>query len=128
MHIHKIYKIYMNYTEKIKWLCIAVILLLILVNYIFFIHKSTKLIKIIFFNIFFIPLFSLLFYTNIGKKIIIFIKDIKSELFQITWPNYIETLKTTGIVLLLIILTSVFLWIFDALILRIVSWILTPRL
>ncbi|VFP78011.1 Protein translocase subunit SecE [Buchnera aphidicola (Cinara cuneomaculata)] len=128
MHIHKIYTTYMNHAEKIKWLCITVILILIIFNYIFFIHQSSKLIKIIFFNIFCILLGSIFFNTNIGKKTIIFIKDIKLEFYKITWPTYTETLQTTGIVLLLIILTSIFLWIFDGLILRIISRILTPRL
>ncbi|VFP83499.1 Protein translocase subunit SecE [Buchnera aphidicola (Cinara laricifoliae)] len=128
MHIHKIYRIYMNHTEKIKWLCITVIFISIFFNYIFFIHKFSKIIKIIFFIISFVLLCSVFIYTNIGKKIITFIQDIKLEFSKITWPNYIETLKTTGIVILLIILTSIFLWISDGLILRIVSWILTPRL
>ncbi|WP_172598715.1 preprotein translocase subunit SecE [Buchnera aphidicola] len=118
----------MNHTEKIKWLCITVIFISIFFNYIFFIHKFSKIIKIIFFIISFVLLCSVFIYTNIGKKIITFIQDIKLEFSKITWPNYIETLKTTGIVILLIILTSIFLWISDGLILRIVSWILTPRL
>ncbi|MGI4816681.1 MAG: preprotein translocase subunit SecE [Janthinobacterium lividum] len=96
-----------------------------ILNYIFFIHLYSKNIKIIFFVIYHILLFSIFLSTLIGKKIIIFTKDVNTELSKIIWPSYIETCKTTGMVLFLITLTSIFIWILDGIILHAISWILT---
>ncbi|VFP77600.1 preprotein translocase subunit SecE [Buchnera aphidicola] len=124
MHIHKLYNIYTKYTEKIKWLCITIIIICMILNYIFFIHQYSKNIKIIFFVIYHILLFSIFLSTFIGKKTIIFAKDVNMELSKIIWPTYKETCKTTSMVLLLITLTSIFLWILDGIILHAISWIL----
>ncbi|VAX76231.1 preprotein translocase subunit SecE [Buchnera aphidicola] len=128
MHIHKLYQIYKNQREKIKWFCIITIAASITSIYYFFFNKNITVLKIILLNIFSILLLNIFFQTKIEKKILIFIKNIKLELSKIVWPNYHETLKITGIVLLLIILTSAFLWILDNLILSIISWVLSPRL
>ncbi|VFP87820.1 Protein translocase subunit SecE [Buchnera aphidicola (Cinara piceae)] len=128
MHLHNIYKIYMNHTEKIKWFCIITIILSIILNYIFFLNKSSQIFKILFFSTLLILLINIFIRTIISKKIFIFINEIKLELSNIVWPSYKETSQITGIVILLIILTSVFLWILDGIILRVMSCILAPRL
>lgn len=128
MHIHKLYDIYAKYTEKIKWLCITIIISCMISNYIFFIYQYSKNIKIIFFVLYHILLFSIFLNTLVGKKIIIFTKDVNIELSKIIWPSYKEACQTTGMVLLLITLTSIFLWILDGIILHAISWILTSRL
>ncbi|VFP84797.1 Protein translocase subunit SecE [Buchnera aphidicola (Cinara splendens)] len=125
MHIHKLYNIYTKYTERIKWLCITIIISCMILNYIFFIHQYSKNIKIIFFIIYSILLLSIFLSTFTGKQIIIFTKDVNIELSKIIWPSYKETCKTTGMVLLLITLTSIFLWMLDGIILHAISWILT---
>ncbi|ABJ90510.1 preprotein translocase IISP family, membrane subunit [Buchnera aphidicola BCc] len=128
MHIQNIHKIYINHAEKIKWLCIFLIILSIIVNYYFFVYKFLKITKIIYFSTLLILIVSIFINTNIGQHTLKFIHSIKIELSHIIWPNYKETLKITGIILLLTILTSIFLWLLDGIILRIISWVLTPRL
>ncbi|VFP81328.1 preprotein translocase subunit SecE [Buchnera aphidicola] len=128
MHIYNIYQTYMNHKEKIKWFCIITIILLIISTYIFFLYKSSKTLKIIFFSTLFIILLKIFFHTILSKKILIFINEIKLELSNIVWPSFKETSQTTGIVIFLIILTSIFLWMIDGIILRIISYILSPRL
>ncbi|VFP79044.1 preprotein translocase subunit SecE [Buchnera aphidicola] len=128
MHIYNIYQIYMNHKEKIKWFCIITIISSIILTYIFFLYKLSKTLKIIFFSTLFIILLKIFFHTILSKKILIFINEIKLELLNIVWPSFKETAQTTGIVILLIILTSIFLWIIDGIILRIISYIFSLRL
>ncbi|WP_075433651.1 preprotein translocase subunit SecE [Buchnera aphidicola] len=125
MHI---YTTYMNHIKQIKWFCIITICLSITLIHFFFIKELSILKKIIFFCLFGTILLNIFFRTNIGKNTLSYIKSIKSELSNIIWPNYIETTKTTGIVLFLIILTTIFLWILDGIILHIISQILISRL
>lgn len=51
-----------------------------------------------------------------------FLKDVKSELKKVTWPTKNETVNTTIIVIIGVLILSVFLSIVDTLLSTYVSW------
>jgi len=49
-----------------------------------------------------------------GNKFLHFVKETRIELRKVVWPTREETIKTTGIVLIAVIIVAIFLWIVDA--------------
>jgi preprotein translocase subunit SecE len=47
------------------------------------------------------------------KKIIQFLKEVKSELKRVTWPTRKETLAGTAVVIIIVFITAFFLGIVD---------------
>jgi len=49
-----------------------------------------------------------------GKSFVYFMKETKIELKKVVWPTREETTKTTGMIIIAVIIVSIFLWIVDA--------------
>jgi preprotein translocase subunit SecE len=49
-----------------------------------------------------------------GNKVVKYLKDVKSELKKITWPSKNDIVKSTGAVLLCLVIFSVILAIYDS--------------
>jgi preprotein translocase subunit SecE len=49
-----------------------------------------------------------------GEKFIHFAKETRIELRKVVWPTREETLKTTGMIMIAVVVVSIFLWIVDA--------------
>src|SRR6056300_561275 len=49
-----------------------------------------------------------------GKSFVSFMKETKIELKKVVWPKREETTKTTGMIIIAVIIVSIFLWIVDA--------------
>ena len=49
-----------------------------------------------------------------GEKFIHFAKETRIELRKVVWPTREETIKTTGMVMIAVVIVSIFLWIVDA--------------
>ncbi len=49
-----------------------------------------------------------------GERFLYFLKETKIELRKVVWPSREETVKTTGIVVIAVIVVAIFLWIVDA--------------
>ena len=49
-----------------------------------------------------------------GKSFVSFMKETKIELKKVVWPTREETTKTTGMIIIAVIIVSIFLWIIDA--------------
>ena len=49
-----------------------------------------------------------------GDRFIHFVKETRIELRKVVWPTREETIKTTGFVLIAVIIVAIFLWIVDA--------------
>ena len=49
-----------------------------------------------------------------GDRFLHFVKETRIELRKVVWPTREETIKTTGIVLIAVIIVAIFLWIVDA--------------
>ena len=49
-----------------------------------------------------------------GDRFLHFVKEARIELRKVVWPTREETIKTTGFVLIAVIIVAIFLWIVDA--------------
>ena len=49
-----------------------------------------------------------------GGRFLHFVKETRIELRKVVWPTREETIKTTGFVLIAVIVVAIFLWIVDA--------------
>jgi preprotein translocase subunit SecE len=49
-----------------------------------------------------------------GDRFLHFLKETRIELRKVVWPSRQETLKTTGIIMVVVIVVAIFLWIIDA--------------
>ena len=49
-----------------------------------------------------------------GEKFIHFAKETRIELRKVVWPTREETLKTTGMIMMAVVIVAIFLWIVDA--------------
>ena len=54
------------------------------------------------------------FKTPQGKRLAIFTKETKIELRKVVWPTRDETVKTTGMIMVAVVIVAIFLWIVDA--------------
>ncbi|TYB32300.1 MAG: preprotein translocase subunit SecE [Flexistipes sinusarabici] len=57
---------------------------------------------------------SLLYWEFIVGKITTFLTEVKEELKKVTWPSKDDTIGTTAVVIVLVIVISVFLGVVDA--------------
>lgn len=65
--------------------------------------------------------------TNKGQKVWIFIKSARSELRKVVWPTRQETLQTTLIVIVMVIVTALILWGFDGFFMWGIGWMAGQR-
>jgi preprotein translocase subunit SecE len=49
-----------------------------------------------------------------GDAFVHFLKETRIELRKVVWPSREETLKTTGIIMIAVVVVAIFLWIVDA--------------
>lgn len=61
--------------------------------------------------------------TEIGSQTISFGRASVLEARKAVWPSRKETMQTTGIVLVMVIVMGLILWIFDSLLLMAVKWL-----
>ena len=51
--------------------------------------------------------------TELGANLLGFVNDSRSELRKVVWPTRAETLQTSLVVILLVIVMGIFLWLLD---------------
>ena len=49
-----------------------------------------------------------------GDRFLHFLRETKIELRKVVWPTREETAKTTGIIMIAVVVVAIFLWIIDA--------------
>ena len=49
-----------------------------------------------------------------GERFLHFLKETRIELRKVVWPTRHETAKTTGIIMIAVVIVAIFLWIVDA--------------
>ena len=49
-----------------------------------------------------------------GDRFVHFLKETRIELRKVVWPTRPETIKTTGIIMVAVVIVAIFLWIIDA--------------
>ena len=69
-------------------------------------------------------IFLLLKKTSQGLKFSKYWAEAISELKKVTWPNRKETITTTLVVVVMVIVMGLILWTVDAILIRLVAWLL----
>lgn len=49
-----------------------------------------------------------------GEQLLHFLKETKIELKKVVWPTKDETVKTTGMIMIAVVIVAIFLWIVDS--------------
>ena len=49
-----------------------------------------------------------------GERFLHFLRETRIELRKVVWPTREETAKTTGIIMIAVVVVAIFLWIIDA--------------
>lgn len=60
-----------------------------------------------------------------GREIVGFLKDMQIEVRKIVWPTRDETVKTTGFVMLIVVVTALFLWLLDVVLGGLTRWLMS---
>lgn len=68
-----------------------------------------------------------LYYTQKGQRAWGFIKAARGELRKVVWPSRSETIRTTFLVIGIVILTAIILWAFDSLFIWGITRIMSVR-
>jgi preprotein translocase subunit SecE len=55
--------------------------------------------------------------TDAGKRFVVFSQESLAELKKVVWPTRKETVQTTGIVFLFVVVMAIFLWAVDSMLL-----------
>ena len=58
--------------------------------------------------------------SQYGASLIEFSKGSRTELRKMVWPTRAETIQTTGIVLVLVVIIALFLWLIDAVVFQVI--------
>ena len=56
---------------------------------------------------------ALIFTTGVGRSVLGFARDARVELRRVVWPTRQETVQTTLVVLVMVLIVGVFLWLLD---------------
>ncbi len=116
----------MNKIEFIKkniyiFFIIITLIFFLSLNYFFALKEELKIISYI------LIVSSILLYiykTKYIKKITEYLKDSKTELKNITWPKLKDARQSTFAVLIIVLITSIIIWILDSILTYIIAYIL----
>jgi preprotein translocase subunit SecE len=108
--------------DLIRWITMGVILLLAIYANNYFSHEAVA-IRLIGWIIGAIVLMSLFFYTTQGQRFWVFVEASRAELRKVVWPTREETVRTTLIVMAMVMVAGLFLWGIDTLLLWAVAFL-----
>lgn len=106
----------------ILWLMIVAILILAVTANNYFLHQATA-IRLMGWIIAVLVAALLFFYTTQGRLFWRFAQASRSELRQVVWPTREETVRTTLIVMVMVVVAGLFLWGIDTLLLWAVAFL-----
>jgi preprotein translocase subunit SecE len=108
--------------DSIIWIIMGVILLLAIYANNYFSHQAIA-IRLIAWIIDILVLASLFFYTLLGRRFWAFAQASRAELRKVVWPTREETVRTTLIVMAMVVVAGLFLWGIDTLLLWAVAFL-----
>lgn len=108
--------------DLILWIAMGVILLIAIYANNYFSHQVIA-IRLIGWIIDALVLVSLFFSTTQGRQFWVFAQASRAELRKVVWPTREETVRTTLIVMAMVIVAGLFLWGIDTLLLWAVAFL-----
>ena len=80
----------------------------------YFLLDGKKLYKVLITLVLFVIAGAFFLASGDGDRFLYFVKETRIELRKVVWPSREETVKTTGMVMIAVIVVAIFLWIVDA--------------
>lgn len=108
--------------DTFLWLFIGILLLGgIIANFYFSDYAAT--VRVIGWIVLAAAAVGLAFQTQFGKTSWVFIKEARMEMRKVTWPNRQETVQTTLVVVVMVVIMALILWGIDTFLLWIIGTI-----
>ena len=111
--------------DKFKWLVVIMALLGAVVANLYYASVVPTTVRAAIFLALLIGLLFLAGSTASGSRAWKFVKDARSEMRRVSWPTRQETLQTTLMIIVAVLITALFLWLFDSLFVYVVRLILS---
>lgn len=107
--------------DTLKWLFIWTLFVTgVITNYLF---STTSLsLRLTAWLLLLLLMAGVIFQTKKGKQWWLFIEASKVELQKVVWPTRQETIQTTMVVVVMVVISAVFLWGVDALLVKCVQF------
>jgi len=112
--------------DRIKW-AIAIILLLVTLAGNYYYSALSLPIRLLASLAIFGVAVGILALTAQGKQAIEFIREARIELRKLVWPTRQETMQTTLVVGLMVVVLALFLWGVDGILLWVIGWLTGQR-
>lgn len=64
------------------------------------------------------------FFVRAGQRISRWFREMRSELKKVVWPSKSQMMNNTLVVLVSVLVVGVFVWVFDAVAVNLVQWII----
>jgi len=100
-------------TDKIKLLAAALMVIAGIAGFYYF-TESAAVIRLASVLGGVIAAIAILWYTQLGQTFFAFSQDSVAEARKVVWPTRKETMQTTGIVFVFVVVMALFLWFIDA--------------
>ncbi len=101
-----------NTADTIKLVVAGALVLLGLVAFYYFVGQSLLLRVVGLLVIAGLASF-IVYQTDLGKRIVGFFRDARTEVRKVVWPSRAETTQTTVTVFIIVVIVGIFLWLFD---------------
>lgn len=101
-----------NTADTIKLVVAGALVLLGLVAFYYFVGQSLLLRVVGLLVIAGLASF-IVYQTDLGKRIVAFFRDARTEVRKVVWPSRAETTQTTVTVFIIVVIVGIFLWLFD---------------
>jgi preprotein translocase subunit SecE len=107
--------------DKIRWFIVLILLVLgIFANYYF--SQEPVAIKIAVWIVLVCIILFVAAQTTKGAKAWRFLKEARNEIRRVVWPNRQETVQTTGMVMVMVVVVALILWGIDTILLMAIGW------
>jgi preprotein translocase subunit SecE len=100
-------------TEKIKMLAAALLVIAGIAGYYYF-SEAAAFVRVLSVLVGVFAAVGVMWQTSIGQQFFVFSQESVREAKKVVWPSRKETIQTTGIVFVFVIVMAVFLWFVDA--------------
>ena len=101
-----------NTADTIKLVVAGALVLLGLVAFYYFVGQSLLLRVVGLLVIAGLASF-IVYQTDLGKRIVGFFREARTEVRKVVWPSRAETTQTTVTVFIIVVIVGIFLWLFD---------------
>lgn len=108
--------------DKLKWLAAGGLVAVGLLVFYFFAEQSLLLRVLILLALIGGAVF-IVYGTAKGQQTIGFLQDTYTETRKVIWPTRQETLQTTGIVIVMVLIVALFIWMLDSILMWLVRLI-----